>query len=311
MERPQLLWVARSYVLPRAGVKPHSHPYFHMIYIVTSQCRIVAGDEVHMLQPGQCLLIPPRLEHSYSNETDAPVEYLEIKFSLPHMVSDMPMLGEEVRLSDKPLVGMLMEQVLKEYCTLGSLADESAAAYLSALLYALADGDRAREQPLRYVDTSSCSELTRRVIHYLEDHYAEELSLDALASAMGYNKSYLCVAFKKDTKTTILDCLNMIRIRRAAELLVYSEHSLAQVAQLCGFASASNFNRVFLKYVGITPGQCRRAYPANILFGYDVEAMDVLPVDNSVMYSVLAHKTITPDMIRNLDLSEQNRGNEE
>ena len=134
----------------------------------------------------------------------------------------------------------------------------------------------------------------------MESHYSEDLSLDALASSMDYNKSYLCVAFKKDTNQTILDCLNTIRIRRAAELIVYSDHSIPQVAAQCGFASVSHFNRVFLKYVGTTPGQCRRATPGDVMFR-DPEAFQVhTSAPNWFIYSVLAHKQITADMTKNL-----------
>lgn len=302
MERPQILWVCRADALPGIEVKKHVHPYFHMFYIAAGECRMVTGDGVHLLRPGHCLLVPSGQEHSYSNDSSVPIDFLEIKFSLPHSALNTQLVNKGVQVSDSPLVGMLVEQVLKEYSTLGSLADESAAAYLSALLCVLGEDERAQKQPFRYVDTSSCSELTQRVVRYLEEHYAEDLSLDKLSAAMDYNKSYLCVAFKKDTRLTILDCLNTIRIRRAAELLVYSEHSLAQVAEMCGFSSASNFNRVFLKYVGITPGQCRRAYPANVLSAPDAE--DAASHTDAFMYSVLARKTITPQMIRDLDLLE-------
>ena len=81
----------------------------------------------------------------------------------------------------------------------------------------------------------------------------------------------------------------MIRIRRAAELIVYSDHSLSQVAERCGFASVSHFNQVFLKYVGITPGHCRKAYPPEIITHPD----KMMPADSDTfMYSVLAHKLI-------------------
>ena len=92
----------------------------------------------------------------------------------------------------------------------------------------------------------------------------------------------------------------MIRIRRAAELIVYSDHSLVQVSQLCGFSSVSHFNRVFLKYAGITPGQARRAYPADILFGSPKSGDKTNAQADQFMYSVLAQKRITPEMTGSL-----------
>lgn len=303
MEKPQILWVAKSYALPEAGVKNHSHPYYHMIYISRGECRLVSGDQTYALRAGQCLLVPRKTDHAYTNEKDTTMEYLEIKFALPKAALDAQLLKRGIRTSDSALIGMLFQQVLKEYSQMNHLADDAATAYLMAILSALGEQERTgQQQSFRYVDASAYSPLSQQIIRYLEEHYAEDLSLDSLARAMGRNKSYLCVAFKNNTQFTILDCLNMIRIRRAAELVVYSEHSLTQVAQMCGFASVSHFNRVFLKYVGITPGQCRRAYPAGLLIG---PRNGTSPeVQNNFMYSVLAQKRITPKMIKDLDQLE-------
>ena len=295
MEQLQILWVARSCVTPQSGVKAHTHPYYHMIYIENGICSITAGDQHFALEQGQCILIPPNTEHSYSNEKTVTIDYQEIKFFTNKSIP--------LHISDSILVGSLFQQIVREYPLLGRLADKSAAVYMSALLCALTEKNRLDEAvSFQYVDASAFGELARKVTLYLEAHYQEDLLLDDIAEVLGHNKSYLCVAFKKDTGITILDCLNTIRIRRAAELIVYSDHSFAQVADMCGFASVSHFNRVFLKYVGITPGQCRRAYPADVLFG---PAEKPGNRSNQFMYSVLAHKTITPKMIRDLSLSEK------
>lgn len=305
MQRLQILWVARSELMPDAGVKPHSHPYYHMFHVHAGIFCFTVDGKTHELAPGQTLLVPPDTEHSYTNETQLHGEYLEIKFTLTQPSED----ESNVCLTDDPLVAMLYKQILKEYSDLSNLADDAAAAYLNALLNALTQKQRYQKQSqqFRHVDASGYNELSQRIIHYLEDHYSEDLSLDALAQVLGYNKSYLCVAFKKDTRQTILDCLNMIRIRKAAELIVYSDHSLAQVSEMCGFASVSHFNRVFLKYAGITPGQCRRAYPSDILFGFRKNTQNLSTQSDFFMYSVLAQKRITRDMVNELDRLEKQK----
>ena len=297
MQHLQLLWVARSLLQPDSGVKSHAHPYYHMFYIQAGHFRFTVGGETFRLEQGQTLLVPPQIEHGYINETQEIGEYREIKFAL----SPAPAAEAPVLLSNDPLAGMLCHQILQEYSDLGKLADDAAEAYLNALLSLLRKEQRYQEKPQQflYLDASRFSPLSRRIVHYLEAHFGEDLSLDALAAAMDYNKSYLCAAFKQDTGQTILDCLNTIRIRRAAELIVYSDHSLVQVSQMCGFSSVSHFNRVFLKYAGITPGQARRAYPADILFGSHKPADKTNSQSDHFMYSVLAQKRITPEMTRN------------
>ena len=295
MQNLQILWVSRAQIQPGAGVKSHTHPYYHRFLVQSGHFRFCAAGTVYEIQPGHTLLVPPNTAHGYTNATDRTGEYLEIKFTL----ADTRLFSGEVPLTDSSLVAMLFGQILKEYSDLGKLADEAASAYLSALLSALNEAKRYQKQAshFHHVDASGCTELSQRIIHYLEAHYSEDLSLDGLAQAMGYNKSYLCVAFKKDTGQTILDCLNTIRIRIAAGLIIYSDHSLPQVAALCGFASVSHFNRVFLKYAGITPGHCRRACPPDILFGYSNRSKNLSSHSEHFMYSVLAQKRITPDLV--------------
>lgn len=299
MDRLQILWVTRSHLNPGAGVKPHSHPYFHMFHLNAGSIRFETGGSIYRLHPGHTILVPPGMEHTYTNEDPTTVEYMEIKFTL----GQSPFPDHFIPITDDPLAQGLFKQILKEFSELGSIADHAASAYLIALLEFLNQDSRYQQpQSFQHLDASGCSELSQQIIHYLEANYSKDLSLDSLAAALGYNKSYLCVAFKKDTHQTILDCLNMIRIRKAAELIVYSELTLAQVAQMCGFSSVSHFNRVFFKYAGITPGQCRRAYPADILFGF---TKDFDAKKNYFMYSVLAQKRISLDTITDMDKKDQ------
>lgn len=301
MERIQLLWVARGHTLPQAGVKTHRHPYYHMFYITSGACKFVVEGTEHDLQEGQCLLVPREGAHSYMNPHGEVLEYLEVKFALPQTAFESTLAKMGTIVSDDHLVGLLIRQILQEYSDLGSMADDSAASYLESILNLLTQTKRYQKKPQsRFIDSSEFSALSQRIIRYLEAHYAEDFSLDALAEAIDYNKSYLCVAFKKDTRMTIWDCLNTIRIRRAAELIVYSDHSIPQVAAQCGFASVSHFNRVFLKYVGTTPGQCRRATPGNIMFWDSEVAKEHATPHNWFMYSVLAHKQISVEMTKKL-----------
>lgn len=293
MDKPQILWVAQTATLPDAGFKSHTHPYYHMFCVTKGVCTFVIEDESCMVQPGQCLLVPKKVSHAYTNTTGQTAEYLEIKFSLPPSALDTQLLRLGAQVTEHPLAAMLVREMVREYSELGSIADNAAVSYLTSVLHVFEQHSRYALRPgqFLYMDASGYGKLSQRVIHYLEEHYGQDVSLDVLARELEYNKSYLCVAFKKETHLTIWDCLNMIRIRRAAELIVYSDHALHRVAELCGFSSVSTFNRVFLKYVGTTPGQCRRAYPGDILLG----PQNTDP--NQFMYSVLARKIVTPEMV--------------
>jgi len=303
MDQVQILWVGRSFTDATGGVKPHSHPYYHMFYTCSGEITMTAGDQSHSLQPGSGILIPGGMEHSYVNTSSQTAEYLEIKFALPSAQLDAQLSRlDEYTFSD-PAAGLLATRIVQEYSDMGSLADEAAASYLLALLHLLTRELRCQKrQRFRYIDAAEYSPLSQQIIRYLENHYAENISLDELAATLDRSKSHLCITFKKDTRSTILDCLNLIRIRRAAELITYSDYSLSQVSTMCGFSSVSHFNRVFLKYAGITPGQCRRAYPADVLL--DPERFNAIPQtdrSNRFLYSVLAQRRISLDLAKKDD----------
>ena len=304
MDPLQILWVAQSCFQPNAGVKPHTHPYFHMILITRGQDHFLVDNQPMVLHEDQCIIIPPETEHAFSNATTENTEHLELKFTITNPAMHARVLRICGQVLENELANTLFKHILREYATQCNPTDDAPAAYLTALLHALTEEDHYQTpRQFTYVDASGFSILAQRVIRYLEAHYAEDISLDTLAAALGYNKTYLCGVFKKDTDLTILDCLNTIRIRRAAELIVYSDHSLSQVSELCGFSSVSHFNRVFLKYVGATPGQCRRAYPVDILFNSGTAPQP--KNTGTFMYSVLGRKRISPQAVRELNARDE------
>ncbi|MDD5017355.1 MAG: helix-turn-helix transcriptional regulator [Eubacteriales bacterium] len=91
-----------------------------------------------------------------------------------------------------------------------------------------------------------------------------KISLETIAKTLGYNKHYICTAFKKDTGITIFDYLNFVRIRHAAEMFSYSDKDLLTICQRVGFTNLSHFNHTFKKLTGLPPGQYKRMFPVDI-----------------------------------------------
>ena len=298
LDRVQIIWVARSYTGPSGAVKSHKHSYYHMFHVLAGRIRIAIADETRELEQGSCILVPKETLHSYENPGSETLEYAEIKFSCLSAALEDKLTAPGPLVCHEAVAGELVTRIVEEFVSQKAAADQAASHYLLALLYTLTEPIRsARETEFRYIDASSCKPTTKQVVQYLESHFAENFSLDALAEAVGRNKSYLCTLFLKETGTTILDCLNTIRVRHAAELITYSDHSLTDVSAMCGFASASHFSRIFLKYAGVTPGQCRKAYPDNILANpQSWSSSDKALQANRFIYNVLARKRISLDI---------------
>jgi len=97
----------------------------------------------------------------------------------------------------------------------------------------------------------------RRVVDYMEAHLAEDISLRDLATLAGLSTHHFGEAFKTSTSTSPHRYLIERRIRRAKELLLGADRSIAEIAVSVGFASHSHFTDNFRKLTGTTPSRFR------------------------------------------------------
>lgn len=95
----------------------------------------------------------------------------------------------------------------------------------------------------------------KQVLGYIEEHYAEEITLETLASIAGMNPKYFCRFFRQITQRTPINYLNYYRIECAREQLLTTDTTITEVALNCGFNDISYFIKIFKKYMGITPKQ--------------------------------------------------------
>lgn len=98
----------------------------------------------------------------------------------------------------------------------------------------------------------------RRVFAYINEHFAEEITLDALAEETSMSRTYLCRYFKEMTGQTLFGYIEQTRIQYACYLLKTTERSVAQIAMESGFESVSYFNRMFRRHCNMTPSRYRK-----------------------------------------------------
>jgi len=103
-------------------------------------------------------------------------------------------------------------------------------------------------------------ELRRRLLEYLEGHYARaELDADMVCREAGIPRSRL-PDIVRDMGTTFKVLLNELRLKEATRLLRATENPVSEIAFAVGYGSIPHFNRVFRDRFGCTP-QVFRATP--------------------------------------------------
>ncbi|WJE16291.1 response regulator transcription factor [Halobacillus sp. ACCC02827] len=103
-----------------------------------------------------------------------------------------------------------------------------------------------------------CPTDVQRLLQYIEEHYAEPLSLTTLANYFHFNASYLSTYFSTHLHIGFSDYLNKVRIEKAKRLLESTNTPVSEVSEQVGYSDPSYFGKVFKRLVGSSPGKYRK-----------------------------------------------------
>lgn len=97
----------------------------------------------------------------------------------------------------------------------------------------------------------------RRLLDHIEDHLAEDLSLEAMAASAGMPPTQLWRAFRAQLGISPHQYILTRRLEQARRLLEDSEDPIAEIAVQTGFSSQSHLASAFKKQFRSTPAQHR------------------------------------------------------
>lgn len=100
--------------------------------------------------------------------------------------------------------------------------------------------------------------VTADAIRIMQQEFAFLNGVSEVADRLKVSQEYLTRVFRKDVGLPPGKYLNQLKIEYAKLLLRQGEHTVAFVADACGFASGNYFARVFRSTVGLSPAQYMR-----------------------------------------------------
>lgn len=225
----------------------HFHTAYELIYTFEGKTKLSVNGIDEELFPGEFLLLPPCSIHALDIDADTKVwigvfsadfitdfhkKYRYMQFSKFSCDADMlPLLNRHLLTPDQP------ERYL-----------------LKACLYLICSEclKKASAQNIK-----ASSNFISQVTEYICEHLSQELTMAQTSEALGYEYHYFSSLFHKYFSMNFREFLNLFRFEHACELLTDSTRSITSIAEECGFSSIRNFNRVFKKMSGKTPGEYR------------------------------------------------------
>ncbi|PRZ26062.1 hybrid sensor histidine kinase/response regulator transcription factor [Flavobacterium granuli] len=101
-------------------------------------------------------------------------------------------------------------------------------------------------------DEKFLKKLDQEILKNITD---SDLSVESLAEIMNMSRSTLYRKIKDISNLSPNELINIVRLKRAAELLLNENYKMYEIAEMVGYKSQTSFGRNFQKHFGITPSE--------------------------------------------------------
>ncbi len=99
-----------------------------------------------------------------------------------------------------------------------------------------------------------------KVQHFLHESSGRETRISVLSQQAGLEERTFLRRFLKATGMTATDYAQRLRVTKAQELLQFGRQPIERIAWEVGYSDASAFRKIFLRIVGLTPGEYRHRF---------------------------------------------------
>jgi len=100
--------------------------------------------------------------------------------------------------------------------------------------------------------------IVKKVQEHIKENFMDDILLGSLAKKFNISMGYLSALIKKETGRTYTELITQKRINLAKELLRDPNLSVSEIVQRVGYNDYFYFNKLFKKYVGVTPSKYRK-----------------------------------------------------
>lgn len=251
--------------------KLHTHPTFYtfrpkgridfqLLYIAAGKAHFHFGDKETIVPAGHMVLYRPKEPQRYEYYAEDQTEVYWVHFTGGNVTNLLRSYG----LTDDKKVF---------YCGCGLEYQNLFRAMIDELQMCLDSYPEMIEMYLREIfirlqrcfktsiktDNSHAAEEIDKAASYFNEHYSEQINIDAYAEEHHFSTSWFIRNFKLYTGFTPMQYILSKRIYNAEALLQNTQYTVTEIAQIVGYDNPLYFSRVFKKQKGLSPTDYRKS----------------------------------------------------
>lgn len=252
----------------------HWHTELEFNYVLEGSIRLWTGQDSYILQKGEACFTNSNVltmkECAVPNEKTIEISHIfhpvlisgyyrsiyEMKYMMP--VTKDQTIGVMIFKGDTPASRKLLNCLEQ----LTEIQDDPFSELLTRNLiseiwiYLMQEINDRKSKQLK-VSTEGQDRL-RFMMSYIQQHYMDKISLEAIADSAGVGTREALRCFQKNLGKTPFEYLNEYRLNQARHLLLSTDMTITQIALDTGFSDCSYFGKVFREYYRMTPGAYRK-----------------------------------------------------
>ncbi len=252
------------------------HGHWALSFVREGDVETLTRGKRHAAPRGTVMVHPPSLPYAEYAEAPGTHEWIVFECDLRPglaLFRRYP-VAPVVPLAEPRAFSALFDPLLRAWEGPSAFRDVQVSALTLQILALVLESWEASGSPPRPPALMTAQDRFSGLIVYLSQHLDRKLVRDDIAAFAHLQPNHLDRAFRQAYGVAPMRMLRDLRLQRARHLLESSDHTVAAVAEMCGFEEAGYFTRVFRRATGRTPGEYRRSLGAARRTYSDVPAQE-------------------------------------
>ena len=248
---------------------------FYLLLFIHTPSIIISGDEEIPCPANTAILYPPNSHIHYKASCECYSDSWLRFNSTEAFVEEFPLLGQPFNVNEPEYIGSLLKLITWET----SMSIDSPRIYQHSGIDFF--HENSEKETASYVNQPVIDDLLRILFKKLHEsvmnksisaHETELLLLRRkianspqlawnvpdLAKELNLSEGHLQALYKQQFAISVMDDIINFRLKKAEDYLMFSNHSIATIAEDCGYNSHEHFSRQFKSRYGLTPGEYRK-----------------------------------------------------
>lgn len=258
------------------------------IFCSSGIAHVVIKDKEYIMNPGTLILIKPDVPHSFWKNPKAPGEQFWVHFDFTYRkdVYDMDNFmnaNNSILFNERlPLAEFIREDTVFEngftfpefieienfeemdllfrklvtcfegHSILWQLDCKVTLLQILSLILLQLNNEKS------YFSDTCENTVANTILRYIYRNYFRKISIKELSTIVRLSEDYVGKIFKKQTGCTISKALTQVRIQKAKELLLQTDLSLKNIAEMVGFSDAFYLSKSIKSELKQSPSQIRK-----------------------------------------------------